>query len=379
MSCKQEECSNKYCKTGCQPNLGYVWNTNSETCSCDSIYQYTCSGTGYAGGEGASCDGKYYACNCAAGYVWINGQCIKDCEPGYIMQNGQCVCDTSIYAYTCTGANESPSGSSCGGKYQSCSCPTNYTWMNGKCLSDICPAGTERHIKFSMLYNLTQTATTEAGSGCYTKEPKNHCATGSEIGYLLYKDMSRAPIENYEFQPNNTPIGLVICSYAEGGGQALALDYIPSTKWTRDYTSAVENPANLPLISDIDEALTDLESCNNTAALTAVGDRDTYYAAWQAKEFHPYIAPETKGKWCLPAAGVMAFAIYTFSEVKDELEDKNISVHAGFIGDEMWTSTLAYTNSAWGGHKHEGATALENFFQTETINDYGQVNPVIEF
>ena len=44
-------------------------------CSCDSSYQYTCSGTGYSGGSGTACGGKYTTCTCADGYGWNGNSC----------------------------------------------------------------------------------------------------------------------------------------------------------------------------------------------------------------------------------------------------------------------------------------------------------------
>ena len=44
-------------------------------CSCASSYQYTCTGTGYAGGAGSACGGKYTQCTCSSGYEWKNGGC----------------------------------------------------------------------------------------------------------------------------------------------------------------------------------------------------------------------------------------------------------------------------------------------------------------
>ena len=117
-TCKKEECSNKYCKNGCQS--GYVWNASSQTCTCDpNKYKYTCTGANETGGSGSSCDGKYQSCRCASGYVW---------------KNGQCVCGAS-FKYTCTGANESPNGTSCGGKYEACSCTNDYQWIDYSCKS----------------------------------------------------------------------------------------------------------------------------------------------------------------------------------------------------------------------------------------------------
>ena len=43
---------------------------------CDKYgFQYTCSGTGYSGGSGTACNGKYTACTCASGYDWKDGNC----------------------------------------------------------------------------------------------------------------------------------------------------------------------------------------------------------------------------------------------------------------------------------------------------------------
>ena len=46
-------------------------------CSCASSYQYTCTGTGYAGGAGSACGNKYTQCTCASGYEWKDGSCQK--------------------------------------------------------------------------------------------------------------------------------------------------------------------------------------------------------------------------------------------------------------------------------------------------------------
>ena len=46
----------------------------TEQCS-ELGFTYTCSGTGYSGGSGSACGGKYAACTCANGYEWKNGAC----------------------------------------------------------------------------------------------------------------------------------------------------------------------------------------------------------------------------------------------------------------------------------------------------------------
>ena len=43
---------------------------------CDKYgFQYTCSGTGYSGGSGTACGGKYTACTCTSGYEWNGSSC----------------------------------------------------------------------------------------------------------------------------------------------------------------------------------------------------------------------------------------------------------------------------------------------------------------
>ena len=60
---------------------------------CPEGYDYTCSGTGYAGGAGTACGGKYASCNCTDGYKWENGSCIENKA-----EFGQC----SGYAANCS-------------------------------------------------------------------------------------------------------------------------------------------------------------------------------------------------------------------------------------------------------------------------------------
>ena len=49
---------------------------STEECS-ELGFTYTCSGTGYSGGSGTACNGKYTTCTCASGYNWKDGSCQK--------------------------------------------------------------------------------------------------------------------------------------------------------------------------------------------------------------------------------------------------------------------------------------------------------------
>ena len=85
--------------------------------SCSSSYKYTCTGTGYSGGYGTACGGKYTKCTCKSGYTWnaTSGTCEKDTP----------TCDSS-YMYTCTYSSSTHisggSGTPCNGKYKKCNC-----------------------------------------------------------------------------------------------------------------------------------------------------------------------------------------------------------------------------------------------------------------
>ena len=72
---------------------------------CDKYgFKYTCTGTGYAGGGGENCNGKYSYCNCTSPYTWSSGT-------GY----------------------SGGVGTACGGKYAACTCASGYEWKDGSC------------------------------------------------------------------------------------------------------------------------------------------------------------------------------------------------------------------------------------------------------
>lgn len=73
---------------------------SSGTCVCDSAYQYNCTGTGYAGGAGTSCNSKFTSCNCSSGYTWSGGVCKKTTAPsGWCCNDGSTSCSYSSSAY----------------------------------------------------------------------------------------------------------------------------------------------------------------------------------------------------------------------------------------------------------------------------------------
>ena len=67
-----------YTQSSCPENNGVrcPWGDAwfcTKTCS-EMGFNYTCSGTGYAGGAGSACGGKYASCECAEG---LNGKMVN--------------------------------------------------------------------------------------------------------------------------------------------------------------------------------------------------------------------------------------------------------------------------------------------------------------
>ncbi len=355
-TCTYEECSNRYYKSGCQS--GYDWNASAQTCTaqCSSDYKYTCtSGSYVSGGSGTACGGKYKACTCSYPYSWISGAC--SCS--------------SSYKYTCTGTGYAGgSGAVCSGKYTSCICSSPYTWSSGACS---CPS--------SYKYNCKSGSYVTGGSGTscggkYTAcscssgyfwsgeacVQENICMKGSQLGYILNSDMTVTSTK----QSGKTPIGVVVCSYSGGGGQAMALKSIGSYQWG-GYGTDIPDLSNYYSETI---AYNDTTSCSNTAKIIAAGDKNTYPAAWATYEYTT--TGTNTGDWCLPAAGV--FTSYFANQS---------AVNTGFTRAGGTRFTL--TTKAWASSGYSSIGAWDSYFDFE----YGlgnlsktysrEVRPVIEF
>ncbi len=117
--------------------------------SCDSSYQYTCTGEGEIG-LGDSCNGKYKSCTC-----------------------------DSSYKYTCTGEGEIGSDGSCNGKYKSCTCDYGYYWSDSSCKKNSCRGYSS---PFYCLDNAIDYSDS-CQSGSETLYKCSACNEGSEYGF----------------------------------------------------------------------------------------------------------------------------------------------------------------------------------------------------
>ena len=110
-----------YQKCNCPNN--YEWSDSQKKCVCATSFKYSCTGTGYAGGDGTACNSKYSKCKCASGYVWN-------------ASTGTCICSSS-YKYSCSGTGYAGGeGTACNGKYSQCKCASGYVWnaSQGACV-----------------------------------------------------------------------------------------------------------------------------------------------------------------------------------------------------------------------------------------------------
>ena len=261
------------------------------------------------------CSNRYYKSGCEAGYDWDSSA--QTCTP-------QC---SSDYQYTCTGTNQAGgSGSSCGGKYTACKCSSGYAWNGSSCAF------------------------------------QNACVKGSQLGYILNSDMTVTSSK----QSGKTPIGVVVCSYSGGGGQAMALKSLGNYVWSTEYIDI----STLPNLSR-SQAAQDVASCENSAKIRAQGNSSTYPAVWAA---YNYTTTGTKvGDWCLPAAGIFT-----------SVDNNQSTINTGFSranGTQFTSSTYAWSSSefnlnyAWRSHFY-GSVGLG----WSNKNDYYyEVRPVIGF
>ncbi len=207
-------------------------------------------------------------------------------------------CEKYGFKYDCSGSGYKGGGeSSCNGKYAFCNCQNGYEWKDGKCQ------------RKSMI---------ETSLG-YCSGYAKFC----RLGQLLNSDGTCTDKE----EPNKKPIGTVAYISVEGCGQAIAP--VTSAAW-----STVDNETGAFSTISAEEAWNDFDSCGNTQKIIQNGDKSKYPAAWAAVDYAPENAPETKGLWCLPAAGVFHHMY----------ENRNVFTDDWY---SRWSSTESSAWNAW--------------------------------
>ncbi len=244
-------------------------------------------------------------------------------------------CDKYGFNYECKGTGyASGIGQACNNKYISCTCAEGYEWNGSTCDS---PA-----------IKVTIGSCTGAAENC-------------KIGWLLNSDGTCTSGK----VNNKIPIAVIVYIGIDGCGQALALETQGIHLW------AQKIPLNVGELPDHKEAtaLLDFDSCQNTNHLVNWGDDLTIGRV--VRGYSPSFAPETKGKWCLPAGGV-GRDIYKY---KDRINPVLREIGATEIDSSIyWTSTEYNMNFAWWWNYSSG-----EFDYSSKIANTIYVRPVIEF
>ena len=165
-----------------------------------------------------------------------------------------------------------------------------------------------------------------------------------------------------------TPIGVVVYIGSDNCGQALALETFRNKQWSIEY---VDIP-NLPNYGSVSAAQKDIDSCGNTQTIIKYGNEGKYPAAWVAVNYMPSSVSETKGKWCLPAAGIAQSMMDNYSAINSSLS--KVGGETLLYYDINWSSTENYSNSVWAWSYN--SNYLANY--SKTYSSFN-VRPVLKF
>ncbi len=161
-----------------------------------------------------------------------------------------------------------------------------------------------------------------------------------EIGSILYSDKTCSSF----VIDGKIPIGVVVYADGKGHGQAVAWEEIITPAGNGSYyyypifnsslcslindEEIVDDIPTLPSILTETEAMKDFNSCENTQKMITYGNElvqlynrtlsDYFSLADFSQRFYPKGAENTKGKWCIPSAGIL-------NSIKDNLAKINAS------------------------------------------------------
>ena len=211
------------------------------------------------------------------------------------------------------------------------------------------------------------------GEGYYCPNPVNKCA----IGDIYYSDKTCLPADKHD--STKTVLGVVVY-ITDGGkhGQIMAPLRVSTSGDTNGmgsilikWSTQTLDISTLPNNTIFYNVIKDYDSCGNTNKIIASGNSTIFPAAWAAKFYHP--TPETAGKWCLPAAGIL-HSWYNNSQIIDATLNKinNTSSSQESIY-QHWSSSEYSDKYAHG--LCRGDNGLCAFAKT----NYLDVRPVLEF
>ncbi|MDO5386646.1 MAG: hypothetical protein Q4F75_05180 [Pseudomonadota bacterium] len=174
-------------------------------------------------------------------------------------------------------------------------------------------------------------------------------------------------------EAGKTPIGVVVYIGGDNCGQALALKDLGAMLWAT--AESVDIP-DFPHYESVSAAEQDFDSCGNTQKIIKQGT-STYPAAWAAVNYAPSSVPATKGKWCLPAAGVARSMMNNYSAIISGLSK---------AGGELLPGMSVHNHWYWSSSEIDIATVWGWCYACARLDRYGKVygttgyvRPVIAF
>ena len=410
-----ESCDGQYASCQCDPAL--------VSCASNQI------------GQGASCGGKYQSCVCKSEYIYNSSNCSYPRSVSGDSCGGKytdCVCPTGVDEgqYGCAEYYPSPCSSvckvaysdnchirsddpnialeyGCMKKWDDCSskCERAYTDMCrnrtaancsygcqsywGDCSSkcQTCYADNCRN-RTAVISSCPANATCSYFSDCSSKISSWSCNSGYKqegsscvvarpscnIGDIFYTDNTCSA----DVVSGKTVLGIVVYNNGGVGGQITAPWPIDTNgnktssnsttmKWSTEYVDI----SSLPNFTSQSSASTDYDSCGNTDKIVAQGNASTYPAAWAARKYAPTEA--TKGKWCLPAAGIMTNIYNNQGTIQDAISKVGGVSYPSCCN---WSSSETSSHGAWesGFNFSDG---LGNYHKGTSNSVY--VRPVLAF
>ena len=194
-------------------------------------------------------------------------------------------------------------------------------------------------------------------------DPKDiQCYNNCCIGYIYHADGSCSKMPDTA----KVALGVVVLLDGKGHGQAIAKTH---TGGSHNWQSDTPSLPTYPLWKD---AIEDYNSCPNTDALVAVNNT----VGKAARNFAPSAAQSTKGRWCVPAAGVIS----NYYRNKGAINDGLTRLGASSLSDEAWTSTLYADWVQKAGWTFQLSRTSNDGLSTLTSGQYTAIiYPVIEF
>ena len=166
---------------------------------------------------------------------------------------------------------------------------------------------------------------------------ENSGGESCQLGSIFYSDRTCS-----SKKLDKTPIGIVIYVNKNGGGQVMALKSIGNYQWANMSTDYDKNIYEITDVCSLEDVATDVQSCQNTAAIIKMGDK-AYDAAWAAYNYKT--AGTSVGEWCLPAVGVLESLKNNISLINDKFilaggsaigGQESVFSSSEYDGDRAW-------------------------------------------